>query len=126
MGTWGTAIFADDVASDVRGDFRNFLADAQSLHPATDAIVEAYGARFDDLSTDTAFWLGLALTQWRMGRLDPRVKDAALQIIDGGLDLKLNARKAPTANRGIKRSVTPPNRIRSRAARAARTRIPCE
>ena len=88
MGTWGTAIFADDVASDVRSDFRNFLADGQALHPATDEIVEAYGARFDDLSTDTAFWLGLALTQWRMGRLDPRVKEAALQIIDDGLDLK--------------------------------------
>jgi hypothetical protein len=88
MGTWATAIFADDVASDVRSDFRNFLADAQSLRPATDKIVESYGARFDDLSTDTAFWLGLALTQWGMGRLDRRVKDAALQIIDGGLDLK--------------------------------------
>lgn len=88
MGTWGTAIFADDIASDVRDDFRNFLADAQSLDLATDAIAESYGARFDDLGSDTAFWLGLALTQWRFGRLDPRIKDAALQIIDRGLDLK--------------------------------------
>ena len=88
MAAWGTAIFADNVACDVKDDFRNFLANAQSLDLATDAIVESYGARFDDISTDTAFWLGLALTQCRIGRLDLRVKDAALQIIDRGLDLK--------------------------------------
>lgn len=87
MGTWGPAIFADDVASDVRDDFRFFLADAQSLERATDEMAGSYGVGFDDLSTDTAFWLGLALTQWRMGLLDPRVKAAALNIIDTGLDL---------------------------------------
>ena len=87
MGTWGTAIFADDEASDVKNDFRHYLADAQSLEGATQAIVEGYGANFSDLASDTAFWLGLGLTQWRMGRLDPRVKEAALAIIDGGLDL---------------------------------------
>ena len=87
MGTWGAAIFADDDASDVKADFRHFLADAQSLEGATDAIVEDYGASFADLAGNTAFWLGLGLTQWRMGRLDPRVKEAVLAIIDGGLDL---------------------------------------
>ena len=87
MGTWGHAIFADDVASDVRDDFRFFLADAQSVERATEEIAESYGASFEDLSSDTAFWLGLALTQWRMGLLDRRVRDAALRIIEDGLDL---------------------------------------
>ena len=87
MGTWGAAIFADDDASDVKADFRHFLADAQSLEGATEAIVEDYGASFTDLGSTTAFWLGLGLTQWRMGRLDPRVKEAVLAIIDRGLDL---------------------------------------
>src|SRR5579863_7730425 len=77
MGTWGTAIFADDDASDIKDDFRHFLADAQSLEGATEAIVEDYGASFADLG----------LTQWRMGRLDSRVKEAVIAIIDGGLDL---------------------------------------
>jgi hypothetical protein len=49
MSTWGVAIFADDVASDVRDDFRFFLADAQSVERATDEIVDSYGASFDDL-----------------------------------------------------------------------------
>src|SRR5579863_2061645 len=87
MGSWGTAIFADDDASDVKSDFRHFLADAQSLEGATEAIVEDYGASFADLASTTAFWLGLGLTQWRMGRLDSRVKEAVIAIIDGGLDL---------------------------------------
>ena len=97
MGTWGTAIFADDDASDVKGDFRHFLADAQSLEGATEAIVEDYGASFADLGSTTAFWLGLGLTQWRMGRLDPRVKEAVIAIIDGGLDL---AKWEGSADRG--------------------------
>ncbi len=44
MGAWGPAIFADDVASDVRDNFQFFLADAQSVGRATDEIAESYGA----------------------------------------------------------------------------------
>lgn len=97
MGTWGTAIFADDDASDVKSDFRHFLADAQSLEGATEAIIEDYGASFADLASTTAFWLGLGLTQWRMGRLDPRVKEAVIAIIDGELNL---AKWEGSADRG--------------------------
>src|ERR1035438_7787232 len=38
----------------------------------------------------------------------------------------VNARKAPTANSGIRRSVTPPNRINITAASAASTYTPWE
>ncbi len=87
MGVFGAGIFSDDDALDVRGEYRHFLADAQSDELATNAIAGQYGASFDDPGTTTGFWLGLALTQWKMGRLDPRVKAAALRIIDEGLDL---------------------------------------
>jgi len=88
MGAWGPGIFADDEALDVRDDYRWYLADAQSDEGATDAIAKSYGASFDDLGATTAFWLALALTQWKMGRLDPRAKAAALRIIDEGIDLQ--------------------------------------
>ena len=39
---------------------------------------------------------------------------------------KVNARNAPTANKGISRSVTPPNRISSSPARIASAQIPSE
>ena len=88
MGVFGAGIFADDDALDVRNDYRHFLADAQSSELATDAIARQYGASFDDPATTTGFWLGLAWTQWKGGRLDPRVQAVALRIIDDGLDLK--------------------------------------
>ena len=87
MGVFGSGIFADDDALDVRDDYKYFLADAQSDELATDAIARQYGASFDDPAA-TGFWLGLAWTQWKIGRLDPRVKAVALRIVDEGLDLK--------------------------------------
>jgi hypothetical protein len=87
MGAWGTGIFADDDAADLRGDYRILLSDAQSDSGATDAAALNYNASFDRLDDSTAFWLALALTQWKLDRLDPRVKAAALRIIDDALDL---------------------------------------
>ena len=87
MGTWGPGIFADDDAEDLRAEYRMILADAQSDADATDAATRDYGASFERPEETTAFWLSLALIQWRLGRLDPRVLSTALRIIDDGLDL---------------------------------------
>lgn len=88
MGVFGAGIFSDDDALDVRDDYKYFLAETQSDTLATDAIILQYGANFDDLAATTSFWLALAWTQWKMGRPDPRVKAAALRIIDEDIDLK--------------------------------------
>src|SRR5438105_2718121 len=87
MGTWGPGIFADDDAEDLRDEYRMILADAQSDAAAADAAARTYEASFERPEDTTAFWLALALIQWRLGRLDPRVRDTALRIIDDGLDL---------------------------------------
>jgi hypothetical protein len=88
MGTWGAALFADDDAADLRWDYRTYLADAQSDAGATDLAASDYGASLDRPGETTAFWLALASIQWRLGRLDPRVKAACLTIIDNGIDLE--------------------------------------
>jgi hypothetical protein len=88
MGAWGPAIFADDDAADLRADYRAYLADAQSDAGATDLAARNYDASLERPGETTAFWLALASIQWRMGRLDPRVKAAALAIIDNGIDLE--------------------------------------
>jgi hypothetical protein len=88
MGAWGPGLFADDDAADLRGDYRTYLADAQSEAGATDLAASNYGASFEQPGETTAFWLALASIQWRMGRLDPRVKSVCLTIIDNGIDLE--------------------------------------
>jgi hypothetical protein len=88
MGAWSPALFADDDAADLREDYRAYLADAQSDAGATDLAASDYGANLERPGETTAFWLALASIQWRMGRLDPRVKSICLTIIDNGIDLE--------------------------------------
>ena len=87
MGAWGPAIFADDDAADVRDNFKLYVGDQQEIAAATDAIATDFGASLEHPEHNSAFWLGLALTQWAAGWLDPRVKAAALRVIDDGSDL---------------------------------------
>jgi hypothetical protein len=88
MGAWSPALFADDDAADLRADYRTYLADAQSDAGATDLAARDYDASLDRPGETTAFWLALASIQWRMGRLDPRVKSVCLAIIDNEIDLE--------------------------------------
>ena len=88
MGAWGPAIFSDDEAADVRDSFKLYIGDQQDVGAATDAIVSDFGASFDHPEHNPAFWLGLALTQWAAGWLDPRVAANAFRVIDNGSDLK--------------------------------------
>ena len=78
MGAWGAALFADDDAADLRGDYRAYLADAQSDAGATDLAARNYGASLDRPGETTTFWLALPSNQWHIGRLDPRVKAVCL------------------------------------------------
>jgi hypothetical protein len=88
MGAWGAGIFADDTASDVRDDFRDLVGEGLSPEQATEKIFEKYRSSLDDPDDGPPFWLGLAVTQWKLGRLLEPVKAKALAIIDGGTDLK--------------------------------------
>ena len=102
MGAWGAALFADDDAADLREDYRTYLADAQSDAAATDLAASNYDASLDRPGETTAFWLALASIQWRLGRLDPRVKAVCLTIIDDGVDL---AKWADSPERGKRAAV---------------------
>lgn len=113
MGAWGPAIFSDDEAADVRDSFKLHVGDQQDISAATDAIASDYGASFNHPEHNTAFWLGLALTQWAAGWLDPRVLKVALQVIDDGSDLAKwedstqRRRRAAALNAARKRLETP-------------------
>jgi hypothetical protein len=53
---------------------------------ATDILLKRWASETDS-GEWCVFWLALAATQWRCGRLEGRVKDRALEIIDAGADL---------------------------------------
>jgi hypothetical protein len=91
---WGPAIFSDDVACDIRADYRELLEDGVPDGEAAAQVVDAY----DHLGDDEAhvLWLALAAAQAGLGRLDDSVRDKALSIIDDGVGLELWAEAGPT------------------------------
>lgn len=113
MGAWGAALFDDDDAADVRQDYPVWLADAQSSEGATELAVRNFGADWNQLQDTTAFWLALASVQWKAGRLDQRVLQAALRIIDDGIDIAkwadspLRAKRASTLKK-LRAQITAP------------------
>jgi hypothetical protein len=84
MGAWGTGLYSDDAACDVRDAYREYVGDGLSGSQATDRLLEEWDRVHED---EPSFWLALADTQWRCGRLEERVKTRALEIIAAGSDL---------------------------------------
>jgi hypothetical protein len=85
MGTWGTGLFMDDIACDVRDHYRALLEDQVEDDEATRLTIEKFRAYIDE--TDGVALLALAVTQSTLGRLDPDIQVQALAAVDRGGDL---------------------------------------
>ena len=88
MGAWGTAILSDDIAADTRDTFTDLVAEGLGPAEATKRLVTDSADILSDKDDACVFWLALAATQWRLGRLVDSVRDQALQIIESGADLQ--------------------------------------
>jgi len=88
MGTSGPAIFSDDLACDIRSEFRELIGDGFSPQQATDKIIADYtqSGTPTDPGEGPTFWIALAATQWKCGRLLDSVKAKALASIEQDLE----------------------------------------
>ena len=93
MGVWGIALFSDDAACDVRDHYRELLEDGVEDGAATQLTVEKFRAYFEE--SDGIALLAFAVTQSKLGRLDPDIRDRALAVIDRGADLEMWERDNP-------------------------------
>lgn len=84
MGSWGTALYSDDLAADVRDDLRELIADGLTVEAAVDALSREYGVELDE---NGVFWLAVADTAWRLGRPHAKATSEALRIIESKSDL---------------------------------------
>jgi hypothetical protein len=87
MGAWGTALFSDDTACDVRDSYVDLVGDGLTGPEATRALLLEWSASLNDPDEAPLFWLALAATQWRCGRLESHVLQQALNVIDSESDL---------------------------------------
>lgn len=88
MGSWGTALYSDDLASDLRGEFRDLVAGGLLPDSALDKLTTDYAASLLDPDEAPVFWLAVAYTAWQLGRLVPRATSEALRVIAAGDDLR--------------------------------------
>ena len=86
MGTWGVEIFEDDVACDVRGAVHELFAESKSMQEVTDIVLEKFSAFGLDEDDGPVVMFALAAAQSEVGRVDPRIKEKALELIDRGVD----------------------------------------
>lgn len=87
MGTFGTTIFSDDFACDIRDEFKELIGDGLTPQQATYELLESYSSSLTDPDEVAIFWLSLAASQWKLGRLLENVKEKAIAIIDNETDL---------------------------------------
>jgi len=93
LGVWGTGLFSDDVACDVRDHYRELLEGGVEDDDATRQTLETFRAYLDE--PEGIALLALAVTQSKVGRLDAGIRDRALAVIDRGADLGAWARENP-------------------------------
>jgi hypothetical protein len=93
VGVWGTGLFSDDLACDIRDHYRQLLEDGIEDGAATQLIVEKFRAYLED--SEGIALLAFAFTQSKFGRLDPDIRDRALAALDGGADLEVWRRENP-------------------------------
>jgi hypothetical protein len=87
MGAWGAALFSDDTACDVRDSYVDLVGDGLTGPEATKALLREWSASLNNPDESPVFWLALAATQWKCGRLESHVLRQALKAIDSGSDL---------------------------------------
>lgn len=83
MGAWGPGIFSDDLAADVRDEWREAILGGADAAHASESLI----GRYREESGEPVFWIALAAAQMETGRLQPDVRDRALALIDGGAAL---------------------------------------
>jgi hypothetical protein len=93
VGTWGTALFSDDVACDIRDHYRALIEDGTDDAAATRATLDKFREYLD--APDGIALIALAVTQSSIGRLDPGIRDRALGALDRGADLEEWQRENP-------------------------------
>lgn len=82
MGTWGTGIFSDDLAEDVKNDYNSMLYYFEDDHEILEIMKARYSESFKYDEELSVFWYALAYSQWLKGRLDEDTKAQALYYID--------------------------------------------
>jgi len=99
VGAWGTGLYDDDTTCDVRDQWLEKLNSGTPAEAATAELIAAWGGA----AAEPLFWLALADTQRRWGRLEPEVRQGAERALAAGGGLELWSDSPPKARAARKR-----------------------
>lgn len=85
MGVFGVKIYEDDLALDVKEGYLDKLKKGIKDEVALKEIIKEYKDYINDIDDGPVFWIALANTMWKVGRLTEKVKKEALNAIDKNL-----------------------------------------
>lgn len=130
IGAWGPGLFSDDLACDVRGEFRDLIGEGLTVEEATRRILASYPSPEDDPDNGSVVLIALAVTQWKTGRLLDLIRDQAVAVIDAGADLdRWDEDTAESRRRALARAreqLLSPQRAPVRIARQRKMTTPSE
>ena len=85
MGTWGTKLYENDLALDLKEEYIEKLKKGIENKEALEQIKQEYKEEIEDNDEETVFWMVLADTMWNLGKMTDEVKNKALQSIEKDL-----------------------------------------
>ena len=90
MGAWGTGLYSNDIAEDIREDCRDVFS-VKTPEEGLRILEEEYLKEIqeDDYDELADFWYAVADYQWNKGKLTERAKKKALELLERGAGLEL-------------------------------------
>lgn len=89
MGAWGTGIFSNDIACDVRSAYEEILSYWNDADEAERRVIADFELNQDHPEEDNDAWLALAATEWQCGRkVSERVRMIACALIANPIDME--------------------------------------
>lgn len=88
MGTWGTKLYENDLALDIRAEYEEGVATKKNNKTITQQILSNYKNELQDCDEAPIIWFTLADCQWRTGKLQKLIKETAIGYIDSKIDLQ--------------------------------------
>ncbi len=82
MGTWETGLYDNDLSCDVRDDYIGKLKAGKTDEEALNEILEEYEEEAEDDDEKYNFYIALADTMWKKGRMTEDIKKMALKMIE--------------------------------------------
>ncbi len=105
MGAWGPAIFSDDLAADVREEFRDLIGDGLTAQEASERLEAEYADTLQDPDEGPVFLFALAATQWKTGHVVSSIISEAVAALDAGRGMERWEDAPPSEQRKRRRAL---------------------